>query len=288
MFIFRHHFGKEVQHLLADRLLTERRGRKLPGDIKHAELEYHQHETGHIELYEDVIKALERKHRAEMEMMVHMLQGKDSSQTRANVKKMTNGKIVTLSSPYSPFSSPYSPFSSPYSSFSSPYSPFSSPYSPFSSPYSPVPSPYSPFHLHTHRFHLHIHSFHLHIHRFHLHIHRFHLHIHHFHLHIYHHDLFIEERENQFVVLKTQRQGWRNRSSDDKRESKSFHLKLLQEAASILYVNQRLETKETGAEKDVAVSLLAKLLHQQEIDAETLLAAKDQVDMQHSMGVGVG
>jgi hypothetical protein len=89
-------------------------------------------------------------------------------------------------------------------------------------------------------------------------------------------------------VLKTQRQGWRNRSSDDKRESKSFHLKLLQEAVSIVYVNQRFETKETGAEKDIAVSLLAKLLHQQEIDAETLLAAKDQVDMQHSMGVGWG
>ena len=55
-----------------------------------------------------------------------------------------------------------------------------------------------------------------------------------------------------------------------------------------MYVNQRFETKETGAEKDIAVSLLAKLLHQQEIDAETLLAAKDQVDMGHSMGVWCG
>jgi hypothetical protein len=84
--------GKELQHILADRLLTERRGHRLPKEIKHAELEYHQHETGLVELYEDVIKALERKHRAEMEIMVHMLQGKDASQTRADVRKMTNGK----------------------------------------------------------------------------------------------------------------------------------------------------------------------------------------------------
>ena len=34
--------------------------------------------------------------------------------------------------------------------------------------------------------------------------------------------------------------------------------------------------KEPGADKDV-VSLLGKLLHQQELDAETLLAARDQV-----------
>ena len=78
-------------------------------------------------------------------------------------------------------------------------------------------------------------------------------------------------------MLKTQRQGWRNRSSEDKLASKSMHLKLLQEAVSIEYVNQRLEMKETGADKDVAVALLAKLLHQQELDAETLLAARDQV-----------
>ena len=56
-------------------------------------MEYHEHETGLVELHEDVIKALERKHRAEMEMMVHMLQGKEASQTRANVKKLTNGKF---------------------------------------------------------------------------------------------------------------------------------------------------------------------------------------------------
>ena len=89
--------------------------------------------------------------------------------------------------------------------------------------------------------------------------------------------VFIEERENQFVVLKTQRQGWRNRSSEDKLESKSFHLKLLQEAVSIVYVNERLEIKESGADQGIAVSLLAKLLHQQELDAETLLATRDQV-----------
>ena len=89
--------------------------------------------------------------------------------------------------------------------------------------------------------------------------------------------LFKEERENQFVVLKTQRQGWRNRSSEDKLASKAFHLKLLLEAVSTVFVNQRLEIQEPGADKDVAVSLLGKLLHQQELDAETLLAARDQV-----------
>ena len=89
--------------------------------------------------------------------------------------------------------------------------------------------------------------------------------------------LFKEERENQFLVLKTQRQGWRNRSSEDKLASKAFHLKLLQEAVSTVYVNQRLEMKDTAADKDVTVSLLGKLLHQQELDAETLLTATDQV-----------
>jgi hypothetical protein len=54
-------------------------------------------------------------------------------------------------------------------------------------------------------------------------------------------------------------------------------LKLLQEAVSIVYVNERLEIKESGADHDIAVSLLAKLLHQQELDAETLLATRDQV-----------
>ena len=119
--------------MLAEHLLAERRGHKLPREIKHAELEYHQHETGQVELYEDVIKALERKHRAEMEMMVHMLQGKDASQTRADVRNMTNGKsvinkfhmflIVKVTISYQvmgkspsfpvsqlPISSPYSPF----------------------------------------------------------------------------------------------------------------------------------------------------------------------------------
>ena len=89
--------------------------------------------------------------------------------------------------------------------------------------------------------------------------------------------LFKEERENQFVVLKTQRQGWRNRSSEDKLASKAFHLKLLLGAVSTVYVNQRLEMQEPGTDEDIAVSLLGKLLHQQELDAETLLAARDQV-----------
>ena len=73
--------------------MAERRGHRLPKEIKRPELEYHQHETGVIELHEDVIKALERKHRAEMEMMVHMLQGKEASQIRAEVRKLTNGRI---------------------------------------------------------------------------------------------------------------------------------------------------------------------------------------------------
>ena len=79
------------------------------------------------------------------------------------------------------------------------------------------------------------------------------------------------------MVLKTQRQGWRNRCSEDKLANKAFHLKLLLEAVSTVFVNQRLEMQEPGADKDVAVSLLGKLLHQQELDAETLLAARDQV-----------
>ena len=94
--IFRFHFGKELQHNLADLLLAERRGHRLPREIKQPELEYHQHETGFVELYEDVIKALERKHRAEMEMMVYMLQGKDASETRAHFRKMTNGNILPV------------------------------------------------------------------------------------------------------------------------------------------------------------------------------------------------
>ena len=93
-FNFRFHFGKELQVVLAGRILAERRGLRLPKEVKQSELQFHEHETGLVELHEDVIKALERKHRAEMEMMVYMLQGKDASQTRADVRKMSNGKIV--------------------------------------------------------------------------------------------------------------------------------------------------------------------------------------------------
>ena len=78
-------------------------------------------------------------------------------------------------------------------------------------------------------------------------------------------------------MLKTQRQGWRNRSAEDKLASKSLHLRLLQEAVSIMCVNQRLEMNDPGADRDFASTLLAKLLHQQELDAGTLLVTRDQV-----------
>ena len=49
-----------------------------------------------VECYEDLIKALERKHRAEVEMMIHMIQGKDSGHTRAEARKMSSGRVFFL------------------------------------------------------------------------------------------------------------------------------------------------------------------------------------------------
>ena len=88
---------------------------------------------------------------------------------------------------------------------------------------------------------------------------------------------FAEERENQFLVIKTQRQSWRNRSSKEKLETKSFHLRLLQEAVSIVCVNKKLEMNDSGADKTIAITLLAKLLQQQESDARNVLADREQV-----------
>ena len=84
--------AKDLQEQLAERLLTERRGHKLQTHFNEPHLDYHKHEGGIVENYEDVIKALERKHRAEMEIMVHMLQGKEGTRTRAEARKMTRGR----------------------------------------------------------------------------------------------------------------------------------------------------------------------------------------------------
>lgn len=59
-------------------------------------------------------------------------------------------------------------------------------------------------------------------------------------------------------------------------ETKSLHFGLLQEAVTIVCVDKRLEMPDGGTD-NVSVALLAKLLQQQEIEARTLLAMKEQV-----------
>ena len=49
-------------------------------------------EAGLIDVLEDTVRALERKHAMERELLIYFLQGRDSVQGRSAAKKLSAGK----------------------------------------------------------------------------------------------------------------------------------------------------------------------------------------------------
>ncbi|EDO46860.1 predicted protein, partial [Nematostella vectensis] len=144
------------QQTLAAARLLQRKGRKLQKDILLDDATLSTGEVGLVDLHEDVVKALERKHALEREVLIYMLQGRDSGKARSYARKLNK-----------------------------------------------------------------------------------------------------DERDNQLLVLRTKRQAWKERSSQEKLESLDSHRALLQEAVALVCENRRAESGElgTGSVDDVQVAM---------------------------------
>ena len=90
-----------------------------------------------------------------------------------------------------------------------------------------------------------------------------------------------DERSNQLLVLKTQREGWRSRSSDEKITSKEQHRQLLQEAVALAFETRRAEMRELkGVSVDdlgVAAGILCELQEHQDAESQLLRGLVDKV-----------
>lgn len=72
-----------------------RKGRKLPRDWKGEDLKFSAAgEAGLVDVFEDTVRALERKHAMERELLIYFLQGRESVQARSAAKKLSTGKIL--------------------------------------------------------------------------------------------------------------------------------------------------------------------------------------------------
>lgn len=81
------------EHLGRERLL-HRKGRKLPRDWKGQDLKFSTlEEAGLVDALEDTVRALERKHAMEREMLIYLLQGRESVQSRSAAKKLDAGTV---------------------------------------------------------------------------------------------------------------------------------------------------------------------------------------------------
>ena len=90
-----------------------------------------------------------------------------------------------------------------------------------------------------------------------------------------------DERSNQLLVLKTQRDGWRSYSSDKKIANKDHNRSVLQEAVGIVFENRRAEMRELKGmavdELDVAVDMLCELQEKQDSESQLLLSLAEKV-----------
>ena len=74
-----------------------RKGRKLPRDWKGEDLKFSiAGEAGLVDVLEDTVRALERKHAMERELLIYMLQGRESVQARSAAKKLNAGKFTRV------------------------------------------------------------------------------------------------------------------------------------------------------------------------------------------------
>ena len=74
--------------------MLHRKGRKLPRDWKGQDLKFSTiKEAGLVDALEDTVRALERKHAMEREMLIYLLQGRESVQSRSAAKKLDAGTV---------------------------------------------------------------------------------------------------------------------------------------------------------------------------------------------------
>ena len=86
---------------MARERLLFRKGRKLRKDVLPGDLALHTRgEAGLVDLLEDVVKTLELKQATEREILVYMLQGRDSTQARSAARKLPPGKPAQCSVVY--------------------------------------------------------------------------------------------------------------------------------------------------------------------------------------------
>ncbi|XP_032219683.2 trichohyalin [Nematostella vectensis] len=172
------------QQTLAAARLLQRKGRKLQKDILLDDVTLSTGEVGLVDLHEDVVKALERKHALEREVLIYMLQGRDSGKARSYARKLNK-----------------------------------------------------------------------------------------------------DERDNQLLVLRTKRQAWKERSSQEKLESRDSHRALLQEAVALVCENRRAESRELGTgsvdDVQVAMAVLSELQEYQDVQSQFLssLPNKDMLEL---------
>ena len=86
---------RKRQEQLGKERLMRRKGRKLPRDWKGEDLKFSAAgEAGLVDVFEDTVRALERKHAMERELLIYFLQGRESVQARSAAKKLSTGKIL--------------------------------------------------------------------------------------------------------------------------------------------------------------------------------------------------
>ena len=84
---------RKHQEQLGKERLLHRKGRKLPRNWKGEELNFSSPgEAGLVDVLEDTVRALERKHAMERELLIYFLQGRESVQARSAAKKLSAGR----------------------------------------------------------------------------------------------------------------------------------------------------------------------------------------------------
>ena len=89
------------------------------------------------------------------------------------------------------------------------------------------------------------------------------------------------EKSNQLLVLKTQWQGWRDRSREEKMSTLEQHRALLQEGVAIAFESRKEEARLMSSKPvddlDIAATLLAELQKEQDLECRNLLEFADKV-----------
>ena len=89
-----------------------------------------------------------------------------------------------------------------------------------------------------------------------------------------------DERSNQLLVLKMQRQSWRSSSFEQRVANRQRHRSILQEAAGIVFENKRLELRRSHVgvdESAVSAAILSDLQEEQDAESQLLLSLVHKV-----------